>query len=261
MRNSAVRLARAAAAAAPPFLLLLLLAGCAGVGPQRLDMDHMGYASALGEGLKRQMLLNMVRLRYADVPAFVSGQPAHLRLHPAEHGPSRAQRLPERQPGQSSDALRHAAIHHPPDLHLHPGHRRPLRAILPAAARAGGAAFPGAERRADRPAVPHRLAIGERPDRTARTGAGDIAGSVPRLRSAPARLAARCRPRARSASTLERRPAGGNHARIFLLLDGDTGRATAAARRFRELLGVEPATRQFEVVYGRTRRGPRQWPC
>ena len=32
----------------------------------------MGYAAALGDGLKRQMLLNMVRMRYADVPAFVA---------------------------------------------------------------------------------------------------------------------------------------------------------------------------------------------
>lgn len=51
----------------------LSLGGCSlGVGPQRLDIDQLGYATTLGEGLKRQMLLNMVRLRYADVPAFVS---------------------------------------------------------------------------------------------------------------------------------------------------------------------------------------------
>jgi hypothetical protein len=56
---------------------------------------------------------------------------------------------------------------------------------------------------------------------------------------------------------LERRPAGA-HAQVFLLLDGDTGRATAAARRVRELLGVERATRQIEVTYGRTRRGSGQ---
>ena len=68
MRSTAARLARAAV----PVLLALLAAGCAAVGPQRLDMDQMGYTSVLGEGLKRQMLLNMVRLRYADVPAFVS---------------------------------------------------------------------------------------------------------------------------------------------------------------------------------------------
>ena len=69
MRSTAARLARATA---PALLALLAAGGCAAVGPQRLDMDQMGYTAALGDGLKRQMLLNMVRLRYADVPAFVS---------------------------------------------------------------------------------------------------------------------------------------------------------------------------------------------
>ena len=69
MRSTAARPARAAI---PILLALLAVAGCSAVGPQRLDMDQMGYASALGDGLKRQMLLNRVRLRYADVPAFVT---------------------------------------------------------------------------------------------------------------------------------------------------------------------------------------------
>ena len=69
MRSTA---AASLARATTPALLALLAAGCAAVGPQRLDMDQIGYTAALGEGLKRQTLLNMVRLRYADVPAFVS---------------------------------------------------------------------------------------------------------------------------------------------------------------------------------------------
>ena len=47
-------------------------AGCAWTGPGRLNADQTGFTAALGDGLKRQMLLNMVRLRYADVPAFVA---------------------------------------------------------------------------------------------------------------------------------------------------------------------------------------------
>src|SRR5690349_7623544 len=71
-RASFSRMHRAMRRHASCALALLLLANCAGVGPQRLDAHQMGYANALGEGLKRQMLLNMVRLRYADVPSFVT---------------------------------------------------------------------------------------------------------------------------------------------------------------------------------------------
>lgn len=46
--------------------------GCGWTGAERLSLDQMGFTAALGDGLKRQMLLNMVRMRYADVPAFVA---------------------------------------------------------------------------------------------------------------------------------------------------------------------------------------------
>jgi hypothetical protein len=48
------------------------LLGCAGVGPSRLDSDHLQYARAISESQKRQILLNIVRLRYGDTPTFLA---------------------------------------------------------------------------------------------------------------------------------------------------------------------------------------------
>ena len=55
-------------------LLLVALAaqGCASIGPARLGRDQLDYARALSEASKRQTLLNLVRLRYGEPPAFLS---------------------------------------------------------------------------------------------------------------------------------------------------------------------------------------------
>ena len=56
-------------------LLLFLtfhLVGCAGIGPPLLSRDQLDYADALSKAQKRQMLFNVVRLRYGDVPVFLS---------------------------------------------------------------------------------------------------------------------------------------------------------------------------------------------
>ncbi|MGO1077064.1 hypothetical protein [Inquilinus sp. CA228] len=65
--HRAVRCRRAGA-----LLLLLPLCGCAGIGPTTLYRDHLDYAKAITDAQKEQTLMNVVRLRYADVPAFLS---------------------------------------------------------------------------------------------------------------------------------------------------------------------------------------------
>lgn len=50
---------------------LLLVAGCASIGPGSVPRDRIGYANALSDSWKDQMLLNIVRLRYADAPTFM----------------------------------------------------------------------------------------------------------------------------------------------------------------------------------------------
>jgi hypothetical protein len=51
--------------------MLLSLGGCASVPPTHLTTDRMDYGQVVAESWKRQILLNVVRLRYADAPVFL----------------------------------------------------------------------------------------------------------------------------------------------------------------------------------------------
>lgn len=46
------------------------LSGCS-VGPPTMERDRLDYQTALAESWKRQILLNLVRIRYADAPVFL----------------------------------------------------------------------------------------------------------------------------------------------------------------------------------------------
>jgi hypothetical protein len=50
---------------------LLLLSGCTGIGPGTVTRDRFDYTTAISESWKSQMLLNMVKLRYGDTPVFL----------------------------------------------------------------------------------------------------------------------------------------------------------------------------------------------
>ncbi len=47
------------------------LCGCLQLGPRSVRRDQFGYSTAVAEAWKDQMLLNIVKLRYLDVPVFV----------------------------------------------------------------------------------------------------------------------------------------------------------------------------------------------
>jgi hypothetical protein len=51
--------------------LVLSLAGCAGIGPATVSRDRFDYTAAISDSWKRQMLFNLVKIRYGDAPVFM----------------------------------------------------------------------------------------------------------------------------------------------------------------------------------------------
>src|SRR5262249_13863466 len=47
------------------------LAGCASVGPPSIARDRFDYVESISSSWKSQMLLNLVKVRYGDVPVFL----------------------------------------------------------------------------------------------------------------------------------------------------------------------------------------------
>jgi hypothetical protein len=48
-----------------------LLTGCSHLGPKSIPVDRFDYSSAIADSWKQQTLLNIVKLRYMDLPVFV----------------------------------------------------------------------------------------------------------------------------------------------------------------------------------------------
>jgi hypothetical protein len=51
--------------------LVIALTGCSHLGPKTVAVDRFEYSTAIAESWKQQTLLNIVKLRYMDLPVFV----------------------------------------------------------------------------------------------------------------------------------------------------------------------------------------------
>jgi hypothetical protein len=52
-------------------VMAFLATGCASIGPNTIKHDQFDYSDAMSQALKDQTLLNVVKLRYADMPMFL----------------------------------------------------------------------------------------------------------------------------------------------------------------------------------------------
>ena len=49
----------------------VMAAGCAGIGPPSIARDRFDYVASISESWKRQMLQNLLKVRYTDAPVFL----------------------------------------------------------------------------------------------------------------------------------------------------------------------------------------------
>ena len=233
---------------------MLLAGGCAGVGPQRLDMDQMGYAAALGDGLKRQMLLNMVRLRYADVPAFVTVSQLISGYTLQSTGQLGLNAYPNASPGNYATVL--GSLQYT---------TRPTFTFTPVS----GEQFAQSYLRPLAPAELLSLAQSGAPiDLLFRIGVQSVNGLTNGTTTAGAgqdasrgfqELMAALRDLQAAGAVSLRFDRRASRGRVHLVLDGEDPAARAAARRVRIRLGIDGAAgRELEVVYGRGRTAPGQ---
>ena len=64
--NSVQRLTRTAL-----LVSLLAVVGCKHLGPKTVAVDRFDYGTAIADAWKQQTLLNIVKLRYMDLPVFM----------------------------------------------------------------------------------------------------------------------------------------------------------------------------------------------
>ena len=52
-------------------LVVALVSACSSIGPKSIDRDQLDYGQSIGQNWKDQMLSNLVRIRYVDMPVWL----------------------------------------------------------------------------------------------------------------------------------------------------------------------------------------------
>ena len=237
-------------------LLTWSLAGCTGFGPATMRYQQADYAAALADAGKRQTLLNIVRLRYGDVPAFVTRQPDPGRLLAAGHVQRRHRPAHRRQPApvRRCQGRRRRHVHQQPDRHLCAGDRRRFRPHLPGTDAAGRPVRADAGGRAAGAGSRPRAALDRRLRQ--RSGhSGRVGGSGRR----PSPRCCRCCSSCSAAGRLGVQLGVRSQERVATLRIG-AGRAGGHARDAgsAELLELPADRDTFEVVYTLSSASPGQ---
>ena len=115
----------------PPLTLACGLAatGCKHLGPQSIAADRSDYSSSIADSWKQQTLLNIVKLRYLDLPVFVDVSSV-VAGYSMQTGGSINGTLSSKgsHPGQFPGGGRTSHLHRPAHHHLHAADRAEILA-------------------------------------------------------------------------------------------------------------------------------------
>ena len=98
----------------------LALTGCQSIGPHTVATDRFDYSSAIADSWKQQTLLNIVKLRYLDLPIFVDVSSV-VAGYSLQTGIGVAGMLSTGNAiqGNTRQRVRAGHLHRPTDHHLH----------------------------------------------------------------------------------------------------------------------------------------------
>ena len=159
-------------------LALPALAGCTSVSPMRVTSDRLDYGQVVAESWKRQTLMNVVRLRYADAPMFLDVA-SIINSYTVRGKCDRARHAAEPYRSECAGARRFRQWVQYADRHVSALAGRPLHEVPAAADSAGGRLPVAARRLAREPRIPDRRRLRQRTAK--RVGRGGIG---PRFRRA-----------------------------------------------------------------------------
>jgi hypothetical protein len=105
--------------------VLTVLSGCTSFGPYRVAPDRFNYNEAIAASANEQMLLDLVRLRYQDVPVFlVVSSVLTQYVYSCNAGITCCRRYRCRRSRRFSGIIGKSALHRTAHHHLQPPHRR-----------------------------------------------------------------------------------------------------------------------------------------